>query len=256
MTRNGKSLHTLFASSCGSVEDFTDIQQDAVGNLAITYEMQCYNFSVRRLNGDFYAHVYPFNNKFYRKVHSAGTLLFSGVHSYLMLLQNILIHLPLAKEPIWVISEVPKYWLEYDGTMCLDEAHRWKSPARIKYLRTRGLDSVPNSIKAIIGNLVSNGTRSRASNNPLLVPTYCNGLILRVDAIYIQMALLASLTVFPLECKIRWSLTYVATPIAVAVRGVLFTSSGLTNLTSRGVQPSLQCTALLCLFRLGSTLSF
>ena len=34
----------------------------------------------------------------------------------------------------------------------------------------------------------------------------------------------------------RWSLTYVATPIAVAVREVLFTSSGLTNSTRRGVQ--------------------
>ena len=158
--------YTLFAPSCGSVGDFTDIQQDAVGNLAITYEMQCYNFSVRRLNGDFYADVYPFDTRFYRKVHPAGTLLFSGVHSHLMLLQYILIHLPLAKEPIWVISEVPKYWLEYDGTMCLDEAHRWKSPATIEYLRTRGLDSVPNSIKAIIGDLVCNGTRSRASNDP------------------------------------------------------------------------------------------
>ena len=48
-----------------------------------------------------------------------------------------------------------------------------------------------------------------------------------------------------LEMLMRWSLTYVATPIAVAVRVVLFTSS-LTNSTSRGVQPSLLCTASLC----------
>ena len=34
---------TLFAPSCGSVGDFTDIQQDAEGNLAITSEMQCYS---------------------------------------------------------------------------------------------------------------------------------------------------------------------------------------------------------------------
>ena len=52
----------------------------------------------------------------------------------------------------------------------------------------------------------------------------------------------------------RWSLTYVATPIAVAVREALFTSSGLTNLTSRGVQSSLQCTASLGTASLGSTL--
>ena len=52
----------------------------------------------------------------------------------------------------------------------------------------------------------------------------------------------------------RWSLTYVATPIAVAVREALFTSSGLTNSTSRGVQSSIQCTAPLCSASLGSTL--
>ena len=52
----------------------------------------------------------------------------------------------------------------------------------------------------------------------------------------------------------RWSLTYVATPIAVAVREALFTSSGLTNLTNRGVQSSLQCTASLGTASLGSTL--
>ena len=108
---------TLFAPSCGSVGDFTDIQQNAKGNLAITSEMQCYNFSVRPLK---YAHVYPFDTKFFWKVHPAGALLFSGVHSYLMLLQYILISLPTAKNPIWVISKVPKYWLEYDGTLCLD----------------------------------------------------------------------------------------------------------------------------------------
>ena len=104
------NYYTLFAPSCGSVEDFTDIQQDAEGNLAITSKMQCYSFSVRRLNGDFYAHVYPFDSKFYWKVHPAEALLFSGVHSHLMLMQYILIHLPNAKEPIWIISEVPKYW--------------------------------------------------------------------------------------------------------------------------------------------------
>ena len=47
-----------------------------------------------------------------------------------------------------------------------------------------------------------------------------------------------------------------ATPIAVAVREALFTSSGLTNLISSGVQPSLQCTASSFLARLGSTLPF
>ena len=58
----------LFAPSCGSIGDFTDIMMDADGKLAITNEMQNYSFPVRRLNGEFYAHVYPFHTKFYRKV--------------------------------------------------------------------------------------------------------------------------------------------------------------------------------------------
>ena len=58
----------------------------------------------------------------------------------------------------------------------------------------------------------------------------------------------ASFSVLLLECKckMRWSLTYVATPIAVAVREALFISSGLTNSISRSVQILLQCTAVLC----------
>ena len=53
---------------------------------------------------------------------------------------------------------------------------------------------------------------------------------------------------------LRWSLTYVATPIAVAVREALFTSSGLTNSASKGVKQPLLCTAWSCFVRLGSIL--
>ena len=156
----------LFAPSCGSVGEFTDIREDAEGNLAITSEMQCYSFPVGRLTGEFYAQVYPFDTKFFRKVHPAGALLFSGIHSHLMLLQYLLIHLPKAKQPLWVLSEVPKYWLEDDGAMCLDEAHRWRSKDTIAWLRTHGLYSVPSSIKAEIGDLVYNPAKSRASCDP------------------------------------------------------------------------------------------
>ena len=95
-----------------------------------------------------------------------GALLFSGVHSHLMLRQHLLIHLPKAKQPLWVLSEVPKYWLEDDGAMCLDEAHRWRSADTIARIRAHGLYSVPNSIKAEIGDLVYNRDRGRASNDP------------------------------------------------------------------------------------------
>ena len=116
--------HHLFAPSCGSVGDFTDIQVDRDDNPKITAAMRNYCFSVRRVTGEFYAHVYPFDSKFFRKVHPSGALLFSGVHSHLMLRQYLLIHLPMAKKPIYVLSDVPKYWLEDDGAMCLDETHR------------------------------------------------------------------------------------------------------------------------------------
>ena len=36
-----------------------------------------------------------------------------------MALQHLLIQLPNAKKPIWILSEVAKCWLEYDGAMCL-----------------------------------------------------------------------------------------------------------------------------------------
>ena len=53
-------------------------------------------------------------------------------------------------------------------SMCLDETHRWRSADTIVWLRTHGLHSVPNSIKAEIGDLVYNGARGRASNDPPL----------------------------------------------------------------------------------------
>ena len=53
---------------------------------------------------------------------------------------------------------------------------------------------------------------------------------------------------------LRWSLTYVATAIAVAVREALFTSSGLANSARKGVKQSLPCTAWSFLVRLGSIL--
>ena len=76
-------------------------------------------------------------------------------------------------------------------------------------------------------------------HKPEAYSKHCNGLLLRVDAAYFQMFTRAPLTIH--GNGIRWSLTYVATPIAVAVREALFTSSGLTNSTRRGVQSSLQC---------------
>ena len=58
------------------------------------------------------------------------------------------------------------------------------------------------------------------------------------------------------ENVMRWSLTYVATPIAVAVREALFTSSGLTNWCRIGATAVTSVYSFLCLARLVSTLPF
>ena len=155
----------LFAPSCGSIWDFTDIKQDQDGGFSIAPQMRNYNFAVRRLNGDFYAHVYPFDPKYFRKVHPTGTLLFAGFHFHLILLQHLCLRLPVAKRPIHILSTMPKYWPEADGALCLDDDHRWRSEATLAWLRVHGLFSVPRSIKEEIGALVYNRECSRALNS-------------------------------------------------------------------------------------------
>ena len=75
------------------------------------------------------------------------------------LLQHIIIQAPFLKQPVQFLADIPKYWLENDGTMCLNNSHRWKAEKTIAWLRKHGLHSVPNSIKANIGNLVYNGPK-------------------------------------------------------------------------------------------------
>ena len=145
---------TLFAPSCGSVGDFLDITQDVDGNLAIPADMRYYRLNVRRFTGEFYAHVYPFDTKLYRKAHTSGTLLFSGVHSHLILLQHLLISLPRARKPVVVFPDIPKYWLEEDGTLCPFADRRWRAQATLKWLHDHGLRSVPLSIREEIGDLI------------------------------------------------------------------------------------------------------
>ena len=166
----------LFAASCGSIGDFTDIKKLDEG-YAMTRQMKHYNFPIRNFDGTFYEQVHPFDPSYFAvKVHPTGALLFTPHHSQLTLLQHIIIQSPFLKQPVLFLSDIPKYWIEDDGTMCLDESHRWRSADTIAWLRTRGLHSVPNSIKADIGDLVYNGPRNkdlssinaggRASNDP------------------------------------------------------------------------------------------
>ena len=170
---------------------------------------------------------HPFDPSYFAvKVHPSGALLFTPHHLQLTLLQHLIIQSPFLKQPIQFLADLPKYWLESDGTMCLHDSHRWKaketiawradavakryrpwpkgrradslpwfdSPlvqgaSRLRYtdkaqmqrpghtgrkalakkkketiawLRKHGLHSVPNSIKADIGDLVYNGPKKTA----------------------------------------------------------------------------------------------
>ena len=116
----------LFAPSCGSIGDFTDIKKYEEGYVIPT-RMQNFNFPVRKFDGAFYEQVHPFDPFFFfcTKVHPTGALLFTPHHSQLTLLQHLCIQFQFAKKPLQLLSDVPKYWLDDDGTMSLDSSHRW-----------------------------------------------------------------------------------------------------------------------------------
>ena len=153
----------LFAASCSSLGDFTDIKQSEEG-YAMTRQMKHYNFPFRNPDGTFYEQVHPFDPSYFAvKIHPTGALLFTPHHSQLTLLQHIIIQSPFLKQPVQFLSDLPKHWLEEDGTMCLDATHRWKSEDTIAWLRKRRLHSVPTSIKAEIGDLVYNGPKKNDS---------------------------------------------------------------------------------------------
>ena len=175
----------LFAPSCGSIGDFTDIAKYDEGYVVPT-AMQNFNFYVRKFDGTFYAQIRPFDPFFFcTKVHPNGALLFTPHHSQLTLLQHLCIQFQFAKKPLQLLSDVPKYWLEEDGTMSLDSGHRWRPKRTLRWLQTNGLSSVPRNIKEEIGSLIYKldhgndsedltpppglfvfNARSRASNDP------------------------------------------------------------------------------------------
>ena len=89
---DSKTKYTdLFAASCGSIGDFTDIKQGDDG-YAMTRQMKHFNFPVRNPDGTFHAQVHPFDPSYFAvKVHPSGALLFTPHHSQLTLLQHIII---------------------------------------------------------------------------------------------------------------------------------------------------------------------
>ena len=155
----------LFAPSCGSIGDITDIKKYDEGYV-ISTRMQNFNFPVRKFDGTFYEQVHPFDPFFFcAKVHPTGALLFTPHHSQLTLLQHLCIQFQFAKKPLQLLSDVPKYWLDEDGTMSLDSSHRWRSNKTLRWLQANGLSSVPRKIKEEIGSLVYTLDQSKGSDD-------------------------------------------------------------------------------------------
>ena len=155
----------LFAPSCGSIGDFTDIKKYEEGYV-VPPKMRDFNFPVRNFDGAFYVQVFPFDPFYFcAKVHPTGALLFTPHHSQLTLLQHLCIQFQYAKKPLQLLSDIPKYWLEDDGAMSLDEGHRWRSAKTLQWLRSHGLHSVPRNIREEIGGLVYNSDRDRDSDD-------------------------------------------------------------------------------------------
>ena len=160
----------LFAPSCGSIGEFIDIVKDDEGYV-VPKQMREFNFPIRNFDGAFYEQVYPFTPSYFStKVHPTGTLLFTPHHSQLTLLQHICIQSQYAKKPLQLLSDIPKYWLEEDGTMHLDDGHRWRSKETLRWLQVHGLRSVPRNIKEEIGSLVYNLDGTRDSDVPSSPP--------------------------------------------------------------------------------------
>ena len=137
----------LFAPSCGSIGDFTDIKKYEEGYV-VPAKMQEFNFPVRKFDGAFYEQVFLFPH-----------------HSQFTLLQHLCIQFQYAKKPLQLLPDIPKYWLEDDGTMSLDDSHRWRSDKTLRWLQVHGLSSVPRNIKEEIGSLVYNLDRSKGSDD-------------------------------------------------------------------------------------------
>ena len=161
----------LFAPSCGSIGDFTDIKKYDEGYV-VPPQMRDYNFQVRNFDGAFYEQVFPFDRFYFcTKVRPTGALLFTPHHSQLTLLQHLCIQFQYAKKPLQLLSDIPKYWLEDDGAMSLDEGRCWRSTKTLQWLRVHGLYSVPRNIKEEIGGLVYNSDRGRSSEDMNLLLT-------------------------------------------------------------------------------------
>ena len=161
----------LFAESCGSIGGFTDSTKEENGTFAISASMRDYNYRLRRINGKGIGQVSPFDPLFfYTKVHPNGALLYAPFSSQLTLLQHLCIQLEKLTELIHLISTVPKYWLNSDGTLSLHEENRWRSAATLKWLKSNGMTYVPSSIREEVMYMFHGGKSGASSSQRGPVP--------------------------------------------------------------------------------------
>ena len=106
-------LRDLFAESCESIGDFTDIHVYQDGTYAIIAEMRNYQFFQRNMEGQWLAKVQPFDPEFFCvKVHANAVLLYAPFRSQLTLLQHLCLKMNL-------LPPSPRYWLMAEGSRWL-----------------------------------------------------------------------------------------------------------------------------------------
>ena len=168
---DSKTKYTdLFAASCGSIGDFTDIKQ-CDDDYAVTWQMKHHNFPVRNSDGTFYAQVHPFD--------PSSTLLLRCTPAGLSCSHLITHNSPCCNISLFNLHSWSSHYISYLTFQnigwrmmepCLDNSHRWKSAEIIAWLRTQGLHLVPNSIKADIGDLVYNGSSRNVRDESAATP--------------------------------------------------------------------------------------
>ena len=109
----------LFADTCDSIGEFTDIHQHNEGAYSIAEDLRRFNFPLRNIDGRWVATVAPFGlDTFFVKVHPTAVwcTVYFGLNSYRC---NI-------SACNWSLSLSPRYWPGADGKLNLTEAGRWR----------------------------------------------------------------------------------------------------------------------------------
>ena len=132
--------------------------------------------------------------------------------------------------------------------MACCESQRWRSEETLAWLRVHGLHSIPRTIKAEIGDLVYNRDRSGASNEmgSLLDFDLCQGddlcrqcpvgkignacPCISQGLVFLPLQAAAMCEMVEYEVNDDRSTTYMATPIAVAVREAVSPHANLVHL--------------------------